>query len=116
MKNKNLTICDSFDCLEKNKNKRAIIKGTLRTYTPNQNGKDAGHMFWDWKVLLSDEVAIPMICKDERIDLSAYKNKSLMIEGNIFYGIVIGSPKGQYATGYRIDVDSIQEQTAHKEK
>ena len=116
MKNKNFTSCDSFDCLEKNKNTAAIIKGKLRPYTPNQRGKGTGYMFWDWEVLLADEIAIPVVCEDKRINLSAYNSKDILIEGNIFYGIIIGSPEGQNATGYRIDINSIQKQTTQHKK
>ena len=45
IKNQNYTTCSNFECLEKNKNKRIVVKGVLRTYTPNKTGKGAGHMF-----------------------------------------------------------------------
>ncbi|WP_062061399.1 hypothetical protein [Aquimarina longa] len=109
MKNKSHITCDNFDCLEKNKNKHATVKGKLRAFTPNKQGKGAGHMFWDWEILIADDVAIPVISKNEKLDLSVYNNKNVLIESSIFYGIVIGDPEGQNATGYRIDAYSIQE-------
>jgi len=111
MEQKNYVICDSFVCLQKHKNKQVNIKGKLRKFTPNKSGKGAGHMFWDWEVLLSDNLAVPIVSKGDKIDLSMYNNKNVLIKGNVFYGIVIGSPEGQNATGFRIDANSIQKQT-----
>jgi len=112
----NYISCDNYDCIEKNKNKQGIIKGTLRPYTPVEKGKGAGTMFWDWEILLSDDFTIPVLCEDKSINLSSYNNKNILIEGEIFYGIIIGCPEGQNARGYRIDVKSIQEQTTTNKK
>ncbi|EZH72569.1 hypothetical protein ATO12_20760 [Aquimarina atlantica] len=116
IKDQNMTTCTNFECLEKNKNKRILIKGILRTYTPNTTGKGAGHMFWDWEILLDNKITIPVISKDQRLDLSAYNKKNVLIDGDVFYGIVIGDPEGQNATGYRIDAHSIQEQAISSNK
>lgn len=116
IKDQNYTTCANFECLEKNKNKRIVVKGILRTYTPNKTGKGAGHMFWDWEILLDNQITIPVISKDQRLDLSIYNKKNVLIDGNVFYGIVIGSPEGQNATGYRIDAHSVQEQTTSSKK
>ncbi|WP_152538638.1 hypothetical protein [Aquimarina macrocephali] len=116
LKDQNYTTCTNFKCLEKNKNKRIIVKGILRTYTPNKTGKGAGHMFWDWEILLDDEIAIPVMSKDQRLDLSIYNKKNILIDGNVFYGIIIGSPDGQNATGYRIDINTIQKQTTYNKE
>lgn len=103
-----LETCQTFDCLETNKNKKAIILGDFQPYTPNTGGKGAGHMFWDWEIVLKDSVSIPVVSRNEYLDLASFNGHSVQINGLIFYGIIIGSPEGQNATGYRIDADDIQ--------
>ena len=103
--------CSNFACLEKNKNKDLFVEGLFRKYTPNETGKGANYMFWDWEVLLDDGNAVPVISKNDKLDLSYYEDKKVLIKGNAFYGIIIGgeNPEEQSATGYRIDINSIQE-------
>lgn len=113
----NYITCNDFDCLEKNKNKKTMIEGKIRMYTPNKTGKGANYMFWDWEILLADGISIPLISKSKNLDISIYKNKNVLIEGDVFYGIIIGSSEGQNATGYRIDANSIREKkTTHNIK
>lgn len=104
--------CTTWDCLETNKNKDATIKGVFRKYTPEKKGKGAGHMFWDWEVLLSDGNAVPVSSTNPKIKLRSYEGKKVSIKGLVFYGIVIGSdnPDEQSATGYRIDVAEISKE------
>ena len=103
-------ICSDFSCLEVHRNQSGVVEGVFRIYTPNTSGKGANYMFWDWEVLLADSIAIPVVHKNEKLDLSVYKGKKVSIQGNIFHGIVIGGskPEEQSATGYRIDAASIQ--------
>lgn len=101
--------CSSWDCLEKNKNKGAIIKGVFRKYTPNKTGKGANHMFWDWELLLADSNAVPVESSNEEIKYKYFEGKKVSIKGTIFYGIIIGSSEGQNATGFRIDPLKIDE-------
>jgi hypothetical protein len=107
-----VTLCSEWECIEANKNKQVTVKGVLRKYTPNKTGKGAGHMFWDWEVLLNDSHAIPAQAKSSDIDLSELENKRISASGIVFYGIVIGSdePHAQNATGYRLDIDFIREE------
>ncbi len=102
-------ICKTFDCLEKNTNTKIIIDGFFRKYTPVKSRKEAGYMLWNWEILLSDSIAIPAICINKDIDLSIYENKNVSVNCTIFYGIIIGDPEKQNATGYRIDIDLIKE-------
>lgn len=105
--------CTTWDCMETNKNKNATIKGTFRKYTPEKKGKGAGHMFWDWEILLSDGNAVPVSSGNTSIKYKKFEGKKVIIKGLIYYGIVIGSdnPNEQSATGYRIDaVEIIKEE------
>ena len=104
------TTCTDWQCIEVNKNKEVIIKGLFRKYTPNETGKGAGHMFWEWEVMLNDGHAVPAQAKDKDLDLSGFVDKTVTVKGFLFHGIVIGSdePHAQNATGYRIDIESIK--------
>ena len=99
------TICTNWNCLETNKNKSVAIKGVFRKYTPEKKGKGAGHMFWDWEILLADGNAVPVSSTNKKIRYTSLEGKKVVIKGLIFYGIIIGSdnPNEQSATGYRID-------------
>ena len=101
--------CSTWECLETHKNGNAVVTGVLRKYTPEKKGKGAGHMFWDWELLLSDGNAVPVSSKNKKIRFSKFEGKEVELKGLIFYGIVIGSPdpKQQSATGYRLDPESI---------
>ena len=101
--------CTDWECLEKNKNKETTVIGLLRKYTPNEKGKGAGHMFWDWELFLNDSNAVPVQAKD--IDLSKFADRNVTVKCLVFYGIIIGSdePHAQNAAGYRLDVLSIAE-------
>lgn len=103
------TICKTIDCLEKNKNTKIKIEGFFRKFMPSESGKGAGCMFWDMEILLSDGIAIPVISNNKSINLSIYENKNVSVNCTVFYGIIIGSSEGQNATGYRIDIDLIEE-------
>ena len=94
-------------------NSQRNIEGFLRKYTPNKSGKGAGYMYWNWEMLLSDGIAIPIISKNKDINLSNYENKNVSVNCTIFYGIIIGSNNSgeQNATGYRIDIDLIEKKT-----
>jgi len=96
--------CSTWDCLEKNKNKDAIINGVFRKYTPNKTGKGANYMFWDWEIMLTDSFTVPVSTYNE-INYKYFDGKKVLIKGAIFYGIIIGSADGhgQNATGFRID-------------
>jgi hypothetical protein len=100
--------CSTFDCLEKNKNKNAIISGLFRKYTPNNSGKGKNHMFWDWEILLDDGVAVPVISTNKNLNLALFENKNVQIDGLVFHGIIIGCKEGQNATGFRIDAENIE--------
>ena len=104
--------CNTFDCLEKSKNKEAVIKGTFRKYTPNKKGKGANTMFWDWEILLGDSIAVPVKSTYDEINYKYFEGKKVLIKGVIFYGIIIGDKEGQNATGFRIDPVGIE--TAEK--
>lgn len=101
--------CNTWECLEKNSNKDASIKGVFRKYTPEKKGKGAGHMFWEWEILLSDGNAVPVSGSNKMIKYKNFEGKKVTIKGLIFYGIIIGSdnPNEQSATGYRIDAVEI---------
>jgi len=101
--------CSTWDCLEGNKNKGAIIKGVFRKYTPNKTGKGANHMFWDWELVLADSNAVPVESTYNEINYKYFEGKKVAIKGTIFYGIVIGSAEGQNARGFRIDPIGIDE-------
>ncbi len=101
--------CSTWDCLEKNKNKDAIIKGVFRKYTPNKTGKGANYMFWDWEIMLTDSFAVPVKSSFNEINYKYFDGKKVLIKGTIFYGIIIGSADGQNATGFRIDPLEIKE-------
>ena len=102
--NKTHTIhCSTWDCIEKNENKDATIKGIFRKYTPNKTGKGANHMYWDWEIVLDRDLAIPVKSTDNKINYKYFEGKKVLIKGNIFYGIVIGNSGEQNATGFRID-------------
>jgi hypothetical protein len=100
--------CSTWDCLEKNKNSEAIIKGVFRKYTPNKTGKGANYMFWDWEILLTDSFAVPVKSTNNEINYKYFEDKNVLIKGTIFYGIIIGSSEGQNATGFRIDPVGIE--------
>ncbi len=97
--------CTTWDCLETNKNKEATITGVFRKYTPEKKGKGAGHMFWNWEILLLDGNAVPVSGNNKKISYKNFEGKKVSIKGLIFYGIIIGgsNPNEQSATGYRID-------------
>lgn len=68
-------------------------------------------MFWDWEIKLEDGGKIPVVSADksdgESIIFNEYENQNVIVFGTIYYGIVIGNPDGQSASGYRIDADGI---------
>lgn len=101
--------CNTRGCIEKNKNNDAIIEGVFQKYTPNKTGKGANHMFWEWEIVLSDSFAVPVNSTYDEINYKYYEGKNVLIKGNIFYGIIIGSAEGQNATGFRIDPVKIEE-------
>ncbi len=101
--------CSTWDCLEKNKNQEAIISGVFQKYTPNEAGKGANHLFWDWEIRLADSLKVPVKSTDEGIDYTFFEGRTVSIKGTVFYGIIIGSADGQNATGFRIDPVEIEE-------
>lgn len=101
-------ICESWECVEKYKNQHHKIKGVFQKYTPIKSGKGANYMYWNYEIVLNDKTAIPVSNGNQKIDYKKYLNKKVMIDGMIFYGIVIGSAEGQNAKGYRIDPDNIR--------
>lgn len=104
--------CTTFKCIENHKNQSGQIVGQLRAYTPNKSGKGAGHMFWDYEILLSDSVAIPVIEKPRyHLDFKSFLGKTVKIKCTFYHGVVIGGdhPEAQAATGWRIDAESIVE-------
>ena len=101
--------CNTWDCLENNKNKEAVIKGVFRKYTPNKTGKGANYMFWDWEILLSDSFSVPVKSTYNEINYTYFEGKKVLIKGTIFYGVVIGSSEEQCARGFRIDPVKIEE-------
>lgn len=60
--------CMNWSCIDTSKNKKIILKGLLRKYTPNETGKGAGHMFWRWEVLLADSYSLPAQAKGNTLD------------------------------------------------
>jgi hypothetical protein len=100
--------CNTSDCLVKNKNKDAVVSGTFRKYTPNKKGKGANNMFWDWEILLSDSIAVPVKSTYTEINYKFFEGKKVNIKGVIFFGIIIGDKEGQNATGFRIDPVQIE--------
>jgi len=101
--------CNTWDCLVKNKNKDAMVEGVFRKYTPNKTGKGANHMFWEWEIMLSDSTAVPVKSTYNEINYKYFEGKNVLIKGNIFFGIIIGSAEEQNATGFRIDPVKIEE-------
>lgn len=92
--------CSIWDCLEKNKNSDAIIKGVFRKYTPNKTGKGANYMFWDWEVLLTDGYAVPVKSTNNEINYKYFEDKNVLIRGTIFYGlylIKVSTSTGKYS-------------------
>lgn len=107
---KHYATCTTFQCVENHKNQEGQIQGILRAYTPNESGKGAGHMFWDYEILLSDSIAIPVVSKpDFQLDFKEFLGKKVMMKCTFYYGVVIGgtNPEAQAATGWRIDAESI---------
>lgn len=94
--------------VQAHKGDTVIVEGHLQPYTPNTSGKGAGHMFWDWEVVLKDTIAIPVIAMDGTLDPKPWNGKQVMIHAVLYYGIVIGSPDGQNATGWRVDALAIK--------
>lgn len=104
--------CTTFKCIEGHKNQSGQVVGTLRAYTPNKSGKGAGYMFWDYEILLSDSVAIPVIEKPgHHLEFKAFLGKTIKMKCTFYYGVVIGGghPDAQAATGWRIDAENISE-------
>lgn len=104
--------CKTYECLKNHENQKGYIEGTLRAYTPNKQGKGAGHMFWDFEILLKDSVAIPVIEKPRHhLDFNAFLGKKVKMKCTFYYGVVIGGghPQAQAATGWRIDAENIVE-------
>ncbi len=111
-KKEHYATCSTFKCIENHKNQKGMVVGTLRKYTPNKSGKGAGHMFWDYEILLSDSTAIPVIEAPRfHLDFKAFLGKSVKMKCTFYYGVVIGGghPEAQAATGWRIDAENIQE-------
>lgn len=104
-----LVECRNFDCIEKNKNKNASIHGLLRNYTPTIKVKDKSAKFITYELLLADSVAIPI--RESDISYHNYLGKQVIIDGFIFYGVVMGQDDGRssFATGFRIEIDKIRE-------
>lgn len=107
--NLNSANCSTWDCLEKNKNQMAVISGIFQKYTPNTSGKGANHMYWDWEIMLSDSLSVPVKSTYQEINYKAFEGKKVLIKGTVFYGIIIGTSGGQNATGFRIDPIEIEE-------
>ncbi|MEZ4935978.1 MAG: hypothetical protein R2799_00130 [Crocinitomicaceae bacterium] len=106
------SICKTYSCIEKHKNQKGIVEGRLQVYTPNKTGKGAGHMFWDYEILLKDSVTIPVIAKtSSQLDFKSLIGKEVRMSCTFYYGVVIGGghPDAQAATGWRIDAESIEE-------
>ena len=105
--------CRTWNDAERLKNTPAIIIGRLQKFTPWEKGKGAGHMFWQFEIKLADGTAIPVVNKDksdgESIPFDEYLNSDVIIDGTVYYGIIIGDsdPGHQSMTGYRIDADGI---------
>ncbi len=110
IKTKTMQTCKTFKCLKQNENTNIKMEGFFRKFTPNKQGKGAGHMFWDWEILLEDSIAIPVKAIDVSLELSKFENKKVSVNAFMFYGIVIGSdnPNEQSARGYRIDINNIK--------
>lgn len=109
---KHYATCTTFKCIESHKNQKGQVVGTLRAYTPNEKGKGAGHMFWDYEILLKDSVAIPVIAAPRyKLDFKPFLGKQVKMACTFYYGVVIGGghPEAQAATGWRIDAENIQE-------
>ena len=104
--------CTTYKCIENHKNQHGQVVGTLRPYTPNEKGKGAGHMFWDYEILLKDSIAIPVVVKSgHKLDLKAFLGKQVLIKCLFYYGAIIGgdTPEAQAATGWQIRAKSINE-------
>ncbi len=103
--------CNTWDCLEKNKNKEVIVTGTFQKFTPWTSGKGADHPFWDWEIMLDDSTSVPVQSTYDEINYKYFEGKKVTIKGLIFYGVVIGEDDGksQCATGFRIDPVGIEE-------
>ncbi|MCB0477213.1 MAG: hypothetical protein KDC84_03565 [Crocinitomicaceae bacterium] len=105
-------VCKTYSCLEKHKNQKGIVEGKLQVYTPNKSGKGAGHMFWDYEIVLNDSIAIPVIEKPRHhLDFKSFLGKRVQMKCTFYYGVVIGGghPEAQAATGWRIDAENIVE-------
>lgn len=91
-----------------NKNTETFIFGKIQKFTPWTKGKGANHMFWDWELVVNDNEAFPLIAKDSPLlNLARFENQNVLVSGKIFYGIIIGSERGQNMTGYRIDAEEV---------
>ena len=105
--------CRSMADAQNLKNKDAVIYGKLQKFTPSEEGKGSGHMFWQWEIVFSDGGSIPVVSKDksdgEIIIFDEHANQNVIIYGKVFFGIIIGDsdPGHQSASGYRIDAKGI---------
>jgi hypothetical protein len=109
---KHYATCNTFKCIENHKNQNGQVVGKLQKYTPNKTGKGAGHMFWDYEILLSDGITIPVIEKERHhLDFKAFLGKQVVMKCTFYHGVIIGggTPEAQAATGWRIDAQSISE-------
>lgn len=113
--------CRSMTDAENLKNKKAVIFGKLKKFTPLKEGKGRGHMFRQWEIVFPGGGRIPVVNKDksdsESIVFDEYANQNVIIYGKVFFGIIIGDsdPSHQSATGYRIDADGIANITNTKQ-
>ena len=105
-----VNIINTFEKAKEHKNEVIFMEGILQPFEVWTKGKGRGVQYWDLQFLFDDNVHIPAISINPSIELETFKNKRVLIEAKVFFGIVIGVDDGisQNATGWRIDINSIE--------
>lgn len=100
-RNPSTIICNSYDCIEINKNKKATVVGVLCK---------SSILDWEWKILFKDSSYIYINSTGSKLIFNNYENQKVSIEGTIFYGVVRGENDGKssFAIGYRFDPTFIE--------
>lgn len=93
--------CESYDCVEVNKNKKASIFRVLVKSSIED---------WEWKILLKDSNYIYVNSASSKLKIKDFENKKVLMKGTIFYGVVRGENDGKssFAYGYRFDPDFVE--------
>lgn len=93
--------CESYDCIELNKNKKANVIGVL---------SESSISDWEWKIVLKDSSYIYINSIETKLKFKDFKNKKVLMKGTIYYGVVRGENDGKssFAYGYRFDPEFVE--------